>query len=88
MHCFLYLPYLDFIYGLTQFHFYSLFVNSATDNSYNVLGKYVATIEHRDGIHFVRVYLNWRNEEALLKAQLPVRTRIASVTPGLFQIEI
>lgn len=53
---------------------------------YSVVGRYLATVENRDNLTFVRIYINWWSPEA---AQQPMRARIAGrVTPASSQEEM
>jgi len=53
---------------------------------YSVVGRYLATVEHRDDHTFVRIYINWWSPEA---ANQPMRARIAGrVTPASSREEL
>ena len=55
-------------------------VDLVTAMKYSPVGRYLATLESRDQLTFVRVYLNWWCPEA---AAQPMRARVPGLTPSL-----
>ena len=55
-------------------------VDLVTAMEYSPVGRYLATLESRDQLTFVRVYLNWWCPEA---AAQPMRARVPGLTPSL-----
>ena len=55
-------------------------VDLVTAMEYSPVGRYLATVESRDQLIFVRVYLNWWCPEA---AAQPMRARVPGLTPSL-----
>ena len=55
-------------------------VDLVTAMEHSPVGRYLATLESRDQLTFVRVYLNWWCPEA---AAQPMRARVPGLTPSL-----
>ena len=55
-------------------------VDMVTAMEHSQVGRYLATLESRDQLTFVRVYLNWWSPEA---ASQPMRARVPGLTPSL-----
>jgi len=55
-------------------------VDLVTAMEHSPVGRYLATLESRDQLTFVRVYLNWWSPEA---ASQPMRARVPGLTPSL-----
>ena len=55
-------------------------VDLVTAMEHSPVGRYLATLESRDQLTFVRVYLNWWSPEA---AAQPMRARVPGLTPSL-----